>query len=243
MGLSRHPTAPIHRKEFNVTKRPDREIIYVGDPMCAWCHGFAPVLDALVEQFHGTVPFHMVMGGLRVTDPIAVTEAIKSKLIENWNGVTRTTGQAINGHLLAGASEFLYDSAPSSRAFVTVRRLDPQCALPYYKALHHAFYMEMKNITDGTILKDLAQGVGIVPEDFTRLVDTEEIRKETEQDFALAVAYNAQSFPAIVLREGETTAILSQGFKPLDALEKHIKRWVDGDLTTDQVTPALLIFG
>jgi putative protein-disulfide isomerase len=41
-------------------------LIYVMDPMCSWCWGFAPVADALVQQARAAgVPLHLVMGGLR----------------------------------------------------------------------------------------------------------------------------------------------------------------------------------
>ena len=29
-----------------------RRLLYVMDPMCSWCWGFAPVANALVEQAH-----------------------------------------------------------------------------------------------------------------------------------------------------------------------------------------------
>lgn len=221
----------------------DKEIIYVGDPMCAWCFGFEPVLDALMERLGSSVPFRFMMGGLRVEDPIAITDAIKPKLLENWHGVTRATGQPINGHLLADAPDFLYDSAPASQAFVAVRRLDPALALPYYRALHHAFYLEMKDITQPEILCDLAKGIGVSPEQFLPLAQSDSVRAEAFDDFALARAYNALAFPALVLREGEAASVLNQGYKPLSALTGILDDWVSGTLPTSEITPALLIFG
>ena len=41
-------------------------LIYVMDPMCSWCWGFAPVAAALIAQAHEAgVPTHLVVGGLR----------------------------------------------------------------------------------------------------------------------------------------------------------------------------------
>ena len=40
----------------------DAELIYVGDPMCSWCWGFAPVAQALVEQARAAgVPLALVV--------------------------------------------------------------------------------------------------------------------------------------------------------------------------------------
>ena len=45
--------------------RPDR-LLYVMDPMCSWCWGFAPVVQALAEQAAAAgVPLQLVVGGLR----------------------------------------------------------------------------------------------------------------------------------------------------------------------------------
>lgn len=221
----------------------NKEIIYVGDPMCAWCFGFAPVLDALMERFGGSVSFRLIMGGLRVEDPIAITEEIKPRLLDNWRGVTRSTGQPINGHLLADAPEFLYDSGPASRAFVAVRSLDETLALPYYQALHHAFYMDMKDITQPETLCNLAERVGVSRSEFSECFAFDGINRETKADFELAAEYNAQAFPALVLKEGGTASVLNQGYKPLSALSGLIEEWVTGTLLTSEITPALLIFG
>ena len=38
-------------------------LIYVMDPMCSWCWGFAPVAAALIAQAHEAgVPTHLVVG-------------------------------------------------------------------------------------------------------------------------------------------------------------------------------------
>lgn len=226
-----------------MTHTSNKEIIYVGDPMCAWCFGFAPVLDSLIEQFESTLSFRFIMGGLRVENPIPITEALKPKLLENWRGVTKTTGQPINGHLLSDVPEFLYDSGPSSRAFVAVRHLDETLALPYYQKLHHAFYMEMRDITTWEVLCELAEGVGVDRSAFSDLFHAESIRRETEADFELAVAYNAQAFPALVLREGRTASVLNQGYKPLAGLSDILSHWATDRIATSDISPALLIFG
>jgi putative protein-disulfide isomerase len=39
-------------------------IIYVGDPMCSWCYGFAPEITELKEKLTD-YEFKLVLGGLR----------------------------------------------------------------------------------------------------------------------------------------------------------------------------------
>ena len=40
----------------------DLEFIYVGDPMCSWCWGFAPVLERMTEVYE--IPIRVVVGGI-----------------------------------------------------------------------------------------------------------------------------------------------------------------------------------
>ena len=50
-------------------------LLYVMDPMCSWCWGFAPVLDALAEQAGAAgVGVDLVLGGLR-RDGVAIDAA------------------------------------------------------------------------------------------------------------------------------------------------------------------------
>jgi putative protein-disulfide isomerase len=40
-------------------------LLYVMDPMCSWCWGFAPVAEALIAQARRPVCTRLVPGGLR----------------------------------------------------------------------------------------------------------------------------------------------------------------------------------
>jgi putative protein-disulfide isomerase len=51
-----------------VTAPGDVEFVYVGDPMCSWCWGFAPALELLVARY--SLPVRVIVGGLR-TGPAA----------------------------------------------------------------------------------------------------------------------------------------------------------------------------
>ncbi|NAT40088.1 disulfide bond formation protein DsbA, partial [Pseudomonas syringae pv. actinidifoliorum] len=68
-------------------------LIYVMDPMCSWCWGFAPVAEALVAQARAAgVPLHLVMGGLRA-ESAALEPAKRRYILEHWQAVEEATGQ------------------------------------------------------------------------------------------------------------------------------------------------------
>jgi putative protein-disulfide isomerase len=52
-------------------------LLYVMDPMCSWCWGFAPVLESLAEQAAAAgVGLQLVLGGLR-RDGVAIDAAAR----------------------------------------------------------------------------------------------------------------------------------------------------------------------
>ena len=41
-------------------------LIYIGDPMCSWCYGFAAPLDALLADPQGAAPLQLEIGRAHV---------------------------------------------------------------------------------------------------------------------------------------------------------------------------------
>lgn len=61
-------------------------LIYVMDPMCSWCWGFAPVAAALIAQAREAgVATRVVPGGLR-TGGSALDSSTRKYILEHWQG-------------------------------------------------------------------------------------------------------------------------------------------------------------
>ena len=52
----------------------EKEIIYVGDPMCSWCWGFSPVLNRIRADYDAVAPMRVVVGGLHAFDADPMSE-------------------------------------------------------------------------------------------------------------------------------------------------------------------------
>ena len=96
-----------------------QRLIYIMDPMCSWCWGFAPVIAA-IQQAYPDLPLHLVAGGLRpgVTDPMQ--DSARQALTEHWQAVGRTSGQPILTPDVLPAG-FVYNTEPACRALVVAR--------------------------------------------------------------------------------------------------------------------------
>ena len=66
----------------------DLEIIYVGDPMCSWCWGFAPVVEKLLVDYRDIADLSLILGGLRPGDASTVmNDDNKAVMRSHWEKV------------------------------------------------------------------------------------------------------------------------------------------------------------
>ncbi len=64
-----------------------KQLIYVGDPMCSWCWGFAPVKRRIEEQCQGRAEVSLVVGGLRPFTTEPQDDQRKTFLREHWQEI------------------------------------------------------------------------------------------------------------------------------------------------------------
>jgi len=135
-------------------------LIYVMDPMCSWCWGFAPVVQALIEQAQARgVRADLVVGGLR-QERTPMDQAARDRTASYWHAVHEASGQPFNFE--AGLPDGLvYDTEPACRALVAARSLDAQSAWRLSGLIQRAFYVEGCNVTLPPELVELAETAGI----------------------------------------------------------------------------------
>ncbi len=213
--------------------RPDREFIYVGDPMCSWCWGFTPALEKMRTRYD--IPMRVVMGGLRTGAQAQPMDAdARRMLADYWRGVEEQTGQPFTTEALE-RDGWRYDTEPSCRAVVTLRELAPQDTLRWVARLHRAFYVEGVDVTDLSVFPDLLDGFDVDRDLFARMLTEEATIERTRQDFLEAQRYGVSGFPTVLFRDGEDLGIVTRGFVSWDQLEPGLTRWLEdryGDLTT-----------
>ncbi len=229
-------TPPALDLGLDVPARRDLEFVYVGDPMCSWCWGFAPALEQLQRCY--AIPLRTVMGGLR-TGPAAneMDQVARDQLATYWDGVAERTGQAFT-HASLRRAGWRYDTEPSCRAVVAMRTLAPDLTLRWIARLHRAFYVDGVDITDLEIFPTLLDGFAVDPDRYRSALTDPQVHTRTRQDFSEARRYGATGFPTVLFRDGDDLSIVTRGFVESDQLEPALTRWLDaryGDLETGLV--------
>lgn len=209
---------------MDTTKQPF-EFIYVGDPMCSWCWGFAPVLDKLQANF--TIPIRVVAGGLR-PGPSAepLNDRMREMLDHHWQQVAERSGQPFDRSCLQRDDGWVYDTELADTAVVTMRELHSTQTLPFFATLQHAFYAEGVDLTDPGMYPDLLEGYDVDPDRFMTMLRSPEMKEKTWQDFAEARRLGVGGFPTLLLDEGDRMVAASPGYVPAETLLPAIRDWI-----------------
>ena len=201
-------------------------LIYVMDPMCSWCWGFAPVLAALAEQAQAVgVPMDLVVGGLR-QEQAALEPAGRVRILAHWQAVNASTGQLFNFN--DGLPEGLvYHTEPACRALVTARQLDATKVWPLLELIQQAFYCEGRDVTRASVLRELAEAAGLPRGEFAEAFDSPQAQAATQADFNWVQGLGIAGFPTLLAERNGQLALLTNGYQPLEQLQPLLARWLE----------------
>ena len=204
----------------------DRFLVFFADPMCSWCYGFGPELDAFVEA-HPGLRLDVVMGGLRAGNREAMTPAFRDMLAGHWDHVRQESGLAFTPAALERPG-FVSDTETACRAVVAMRSLAPPKALAYFHRLQSAFYADGHDITLPAVLAELAEGLGVDRAAFLAAFGGESARTETDLDFSTAREMGVSGFPTLAVGyPSKQFFLLASGFTRAAVLSERLAR-IDG---------------
>lgn len=203
------------------------QLIYFADPMCSWCWGFAPTIAAIPERFGDRLPISVILGGLRPGTIEPMTPRLSATIREHWRHVADASGQPFD-FAFFDRKGFIYDTEPSARAVVAMRRHAPERTLEFMNRIQRAFYAENRDITDPEVLSDLAVEFGLSRTKFSADMANDDIRNETLGDFMVAQRTGVTGFPTLIAGMGGSTgwALITEGFQPKERVLALLERWL-----------------
>lgn len=200
---------------------------YFADPMCSWCWGFSPTIEALREAYRPRLKIALVPGGLRPGETAPMTPAGREEILHHWHQVHARTGQAFrfDGAMPPG---FVYDTEPPSRAVVTVGSLAPDLIFAMFKSIQLAFYAEGRDVTQRETLANLVEALDVSRERFLQAFDSEGTRAKTLAHFRQARQAGVRGFPSLILQQAENLHLITNGWQPLDEVREKIEARLTG---------------
>ena len=202
-------------------------LVYFADPMCSWCWGFSPVIEAISQRFGPSLPIRLIMGGLRPWTKEPMTAQERSDVRSHWQHVYEASGQPFDFTFFE-RERFIYDTEPASRAVVVLRRRGAAMGIAALRRIHRAFYAENCDVTDASTLADLAAEFGMNRAEFRDAFDSEAAREETRGDFAIAQSAGVRGFPTLIAGKGDDNpyAVVTRGFQPGAHLLPALEQWL-----------------
>ena len=135
---------------------------YIFDPLCGWCYGAAP----LVEAARGIPGLHIEPhgGGMMTgSNRQPVTDALRRYVMPHDERIAGLTGQVFGPDYFDGLlrdSGAVFDSAPPTTAILAAHALAGR-GLDLLRRIQHAHYVQGLRIADPAVLKDLAADIGL----------------------------------------------------------------------------------
>ena len=202
-------------------------LVYIADPMCSWCWGFSPAIDAIQARFGTDLPIRLLLGGLRPGTDTEMDASDRADVRTHWEHVREASGQTFDFGFFDRA-RFVYDTEPASRAVVVMRRRGMDVGLAALKRIQSAFYAENQDVTDGDTLAALAAELGLDAAAFHADFEDESARHETRADFAIAQNAGVRGFPTLIAGIGDDGryALVTNGFQPAVRIIPALEHWL-----------------
>lgn len=198
---------------------------YFADPMCSWCWGFSPVVEALRAEYRPRLKIALVLGGLRM-DTAPQSPAQRQEILHHWHQVHARTGQAFRFED-AMPEGFVYNTEPASRAVLAAASLDAERTFPMFQAIQSAFYAEGRDVTRAETLAEVAAGIGLDRAAFLQAFDAEATRDKTRAHFQRARQAGVRGFPTLILQQGEALHQITHGWQPLADIRAALEAQLD----------------
>lgn len=202
-----------------------KEIIYIGDPMCSWCYGFSPTIQHLYQKHKDDAKMTLVLGGLHAGDNCIQTPDRIKFLKEHWVEIGERSGQPFSLGILDNEG-WLYDTERCCRAVVTMRKMKPGSEFPYFADVQAGFYADNKDSNSDAMFADAAEKYGVERDEFLDVMNADDTKQETAADFQWSRSIGVNGFPTVLIRDEKGYAALTMGYQPLENLETPLADWL-----------------
>lgn len=185
---------------------------YIYDPLCGWCYGAAPLVEAARGIAGLTINAHG--GGMMTGSNIQpVSDALRRYVMPHDERIAGLSGQEFGPDYFNGLlrdNGAVFDSAPPTTAILAAETL-AGCGLDLLKRLQRAHYVQGLRIADPAELQRLAEDIGLDADAFRAAYAAAEgdaTARHIAQSRALLTRVGGSGFPTLALeRDGAYTLL------------------------------------
>lgn len=149
---------------------------YIHDPMCGWCYGASPLLDAIRQQWP---EWQLEMHGGGLFSQRKVDHELVTYVRHHDARIQQMTGQPFSEHYmdnLRNSSAPKLDSAEAIAGVLAAEQLESGLGIAMFSAIQSAHYTQGLPVSEPAVLARLAQDLGL--EESAFLTTLTQIKKE-----------------------------------------------------------------
>jgi len=183
---------------------------YVYDPLCGWCYGAKP----LVQAAQAVLPVIAHGGGMMTgANRQKVSPQLRSYVMPHDRRIAEYSGQPFGEAYFEGLlrdHSAVFDSAPPIAAVLAAEQMTGR-GLELLGSLQRAHYVEGRRIADESVLFELAQGMGLARETFERAFRAADTEGHIRNSRALLAKVGGQGFPTLALEHNDQFTLIDIG--------------------------------
>ncbi|REL29339.1 DsbA family protein [Thalassotalea euphylliae] len=197
-------------------------LVYVMDPMCGWCYGFAPELTSFLAN-HPEAEVEWIMGGLAPDSTMPMPAELQQTIAQYWHQI-EARSQAKFNHDFWQLNTPYRSTYPACRAVLSAEHIQQGNAPLMVKAIQTAYYQQAKNPALVDTLADCAAAIGLERQLFLQVLLSPEIEQRLQQHLTMSQQLQVQGFPALFFVEENQAYPLALGFCQTPDLEQQLTR-------------------
>lgn len=180
---------------------------YVYDPLCGWCYGAEPLVNAASR----VLPVLMHGGGMMAgANRQAVSAQLRDYVMPHDRRIAEYTGQPFGQDYFEGLlrdTGALFDSQPPIAAVLAAQQV-ADAGLAMLARIQRAHYVEGRRVSEADVLNLLASELGLPAEAFAAALATVDSDSHIRTSRAFLASVGGQGFPTLVLeRDGRLQVI------------------------------------
>jgi len=170
--------------------------------MCSWCWGFSSTLEALIAARPEGSTLQRLLGGRAEDTEEPMDEETRAMVQTSWQRIeANIPGIKFNCDFREKCQP-RRSTYPACRAVLAARRQGRDEDMN--KAIQAAYYKQARNPSDDSTLLELAEELAMDVEQFRADLHSGEVGKNLEEEIALARKLFVDSYPSLVLKDGES---------------------------------------
>lgn len=208
---------------------------YIYDPLCGWCYGAKP----LVQAARTVLPVIAHGGGMMTgANRQHVSPQLRNYVMPHDRRIAEYTGQPFGEAYFEGLlrdESAVFDSVPPTVAILAAEQLGGR-GLELLGRLQTAHYVEGRRIADEAVLLALAQSIGLEAQPFQSAFNAADVQGHIKASRALLARVGGQGFPTFALEQEGRFTLIDIG--PWFGKPEAFADWLRGALPAQTSTPA-----